>query len=124
MGKIRILVIDDSSTIRNTLRLTLEFKGYDVDEAADGRQGLDRINEQDYHLVFCDLAMPVMDGMTFIQEVRTNLDKPDLPIIVLSAEEEAAKNKAVDAGATSYIGKPFSPQQILAIVERTLGPDA
>jgi len=122
MGLAKILIVDDSDAIRNTLRLTLEFKGYEVFEAADGNEGLKLIRENDYDLVFCDLAMPGLDGASLIREVREGLKKAALPIIVLSAEEPAAKRRAMEAGANGSIDKPFSPRQVLRALEQMLKP--
>lgn len=116
----RILIVDDSETIRSTLRLTLEFKGAEVTEAQNGQEGLDLIRANSYDLIFCDLAMPVLDGLSMIHEVRTGLGLTTVPIIVLSAEEHAAKHKAIEAGANASIDKPFSPKQVLTTLERVL----
>ena len=113
----RILIVDDSDTIRNTLRLTLEFKGYEVFEAANGQEGLDLIRQNSYDLIICDLGMPVLDGLTLIKEVRNGLGMTSLPIIVLSAEENKEKRKAIEAGANEIIDKPFSPKQVLSALE-------
>ena len=118
----RILVIDDSDAIRNTLRLTLEFKGYEVAEARDGKEGLAMIQESDYDLVFCDLGMPGLDGIGLIEAVRRNPQRRSLPIIVLSAEEREAKRRALEAGANASIDKPFSPRQVLHALEGMLRP--
>ena len=120
MAPAKILVIDDSEPIRSTLRLTLEFKGHTVVEAADGREGLEQLRGGSFDLVFCDLAMPEMDGVTLIRQVREALQIKDLPIIVLSAEERGAKLEALEAGANASIDKPFSPRQVLQTLESFL----
>ena len=121
MAAKRILIVDDSDAVRTTLRLTLEFKGYDVSEAADGQEGLDLIRANAYDLVFCDLAMPGMDGHELIRQVRQEMKIDDLPIVLLSAEDRQAKARALEAGASGCIAKPFSPQEVLALVETELG---
>lgn len=116
----KILIVDDSDTIRETLKLTLEFNDYDVTVAADGREGVNLIRQNTYDLVLCDLAMPELDGFGLIKEVRGDLGMPDLPIIILSAEAQGLKQRAIEAGANDSLDKPFAPKDLLAVVERTL----
>ncbi|HUT26275.1 MAG TPA: response regulator [Sumerlaeia bacterium] len=121
MAAHKILIIDDSDSIRTTLKLTLEFGGYEVDEAADGLEGLDRIRDGAYDLVLCDLAMPGLAGIDVIRKVRTEPQTASLPIVVLSAEERKMKDRALTAGANDCIDKPFAPQQVFDVVEKLLG---
>lgn len=114
----KVLIVDDSENIRQTLALTLQFKECDVTEAVNGREGLQKIQEEDFDLVFCDLAMPGMGGEELITRARQELGIRDLPIIVLSAEEREAKNRALTAGATDYLDKPFAPEDVLAMVDK------
>ncbi|HBF35463.1 TPA: two-component system response regulator [Candidatus Sumerlaeota bacterium] len=116
----RILVIDDSDNIRQTLLLTLQFKGHEVMEACDGREGLEAIQNGKYDLVFCDLAMPGLNGHEVIRQIRQDPVFATLPILVLSAEAREIKGKAMIAGATDFIDKPFTPQEIFAALDRWL----
>ena len=120
MARNRILIVDDSETIRTTLRLTLEFSGYEVAMASDGQKGIDLLRANQYDLVFCDLAMPGIQGTDLIRVVRGELGLTDLPIVVLSAEEREAKMEALEAGATECVDKPFSAPQILGLIKRLL----
>ncbi|MBN1867586.1 response regulator [Candidatus Sumerlaeota bacterium] len=120
MARNRILVVDDSESIRITLQLTLEFKGYVVTTAPSGEKGLELLRAGEYDLVFCDLAMPGIQGIDLIRATRTDLGLKDLPIVVLSAEERESKRSALEAGATQCIDKPFVPQQILKTAEQLL----
>jgi len=117
-----ILIIDDSENIRTTLRLTLEFKGFEVTEAVSGEEGLDRLRDGAFDLVFCDLAMPGMGGLEVIQRARTDLGLTSLPLIVLSAEAREAKDAALTAGATDLIDKPFAPDEIFRVLDQYIQP--
>lgn len=117
MAAARILIVDDSESIRTTLRLTLEFKGYEVTEAENGDEGLASILANDYDLVFSDLAMPGLSGVELIEAVKRERGADAPPIIVLSAEEREGKNRALAAGAVDCVDKPFLPQQILDLTE-------
>lgn len=116
----RILIIYDSESIRQTLRLTLEFRGYDVEEAEDGLEGIAQLRKQPFDLVFCDLAMPGMGGQEVIRLAREQMQLQNLPIIVLSAEEREVKDKSLLAGATDCVDKPFAPEQIFETLDRWL----
>ncbi len=117
----RILLVDDSDSIRTTLRLTLEFQGYAVTEACDGDEGLEALQNGEFDLMFSDLAMPGLDGVELIRRAREVLKLTSLPIFLLSAEDREGKNRALAAGATACIDKPFSPQQILDLVAEQTG---
>lgn len=117
----RVLIIDDSENIRATLKLTLEFRGYEVEEACDGKAGLEMLEQNRYDMVFCDLAMPVMNGEEVIRKLRREMGNTELPVVVISAEERDAKNRALTLGATDFIDKPFYPEQIFEMAEKILG---
>lgn len=116
----KILIIDDSDSIRQTLRLTLEFKGYEVEEAENGQEGIAQLQKGRFDLVFCDLAMPGIGGEEVIRTAREQPRLKDLPIIVLSAEQRDAKDRSLSAGATDCIDKPFAPEQIFETIDRWL----
>ena len=105
------------------MRLTLEFKNYEVEEAVNGLEGLEALAKNTYDLVFCDLSMPGMNGEEVIRRIRKDMSLKDLPIIVISAEEREAKNRAMMCGATDFIDKPFYPGQIFEMIERFLDKD-
>ena len=113
----KILIIDDSENIRSTLSLTLEFKGLEVVEAENGLVGLDRLREDSFDLVFCDLAMPGMNGIEVIKRIREELNLTDLPVIVLSAEAREQKAQALTVGATDWVDKPFAPERIFEVID-------
>ncbi|MBK8711951.1 MAG: sigma-54-dependent Fis family transcriptional regulator [Niastella sp.] len=101
----QLLIIDDEKAIRKTLSEILSFEGYKIDEAADGEEGLKKINDKEYDIILCDIKMPKLDGMEFLEKAK--LLYPDTPIIMISGHgniETAVE--AVKKGAYDYISKP------------------
>lgn len=120
MSKI-IMTVDDSATIRQMLSFTLKDAGYEVVEAIDGRDALDRLAEQQIHMLITDLNMPRMDGIELIREVRKDPRHRFIPIIMLTTEsQESKKAEGKAAGASGWIVKPFKPQQLLSVVKMVL----
>ena len=114
-----ILAVDDSASMLNMVKKTLEFGGYRVITAADGREALDRVAEHSPELIVTDINMPVMDGISFIKELRRKDIKT--PILTLTTEyDEAMKQSGFEAGANGWIVKPFVPAQFLDIVKQVL----
>jgi two-component system chemotaxis response regulator CheY len=117
-----ILTVDDSASIRQMLKLTLTGAGHQVFEAANGAEGLTRAQENPAHLVFTDLNMPVMDGLTFIKELRKLPSYRGVPILFLTTESDGElKRQAKEAGATGWLVKPFQQDQLLSVVKKVLG---
>ena len=117
-----ILSVDDSASMRQMVKLTLSGAGYQVAEAANGAEGLDRAKGGSFDMVVTDLNMPVMDGLTFIRELRKLPAYRGIPIIFLTTESDGAKKQdAKTAGATGWITKPFQQDQLLAIARKVLG---
>ena len=120
------LVVDDSATIRQLLTLTLrKYNGgspLKIIEATDGREALEKVRLAHYDLVLTDIKMPNMDGLEFVQRVRTELANTELPIIIISTkgeEEDVARGMAL--GATAYLTKPVSAPKLLETIGRILG---
>ncbi len=114
----RILVIDDEKQIRRMLKAALEGYGYDISEAASGRQGLSQTSIFHPDVVILDLGLPDMDGIDVIARLR---EWTQVPIIVLSVREhEDDKIKALDAGADDYVTKPFGMGELLARLRAAL----
>ncbi len=110
-----VLVVDDSSTVRKMMEWVLKKAGYAVVQAADGREALAVVAKQAVHLVFCDLNMPVMDGITFVKSLRALPDPKTLPVVMLTTEQrEQDVQLARDAGVNDYLNKPCTPEAILA----------
>lgn len=114
-----ILIIDDEKAIRKTLSEILSFEGYKIEEAADGEEGLKKFKEKTYDLVLCDIKMPKMDGIEFLQKAgETNTD---VPIIMISGHGNI--ETAVDAvkkGAYDYISKPPDLNRLLITIRNAM----
>lgn len=119
MNKIRILVVDDESRMRKLVRDFLVRKGYDVIEAADGEEALDRFYaDKDLSLVILDVMMPKLNGYEVCKEIR---ESSKVPIIMLTAKgEESDELMGFEMGVDEYIAKPFSPKILVARVEAIL----
>lgn len=117
---IQILAVDDSDTMREMVKETLELGGYDVILAVDGVDGVKKFAEHsDVNLIIADINMPNMNGIEMIREIR-KLNK-DVPILTLTTEsEETMKQKGKEAGADGWIVKPFRPPQFLDIIKQIL----
>ena len=117
----QVLVIDDSASLRQVVSIALKGAGYDVIEAADGKQALEQLNGSRVHLAICDVNMPVMDGINFVKEVKKRPDHRFLPIIMLTTESrESRKQEGQMAGAKAWVVKPFRPEQILNAVSKLI----
>lgn len=120
MGKV-ILTVDDSASIRQMVKFTLTEAGYTVMEAVDGKDALAKLTGL-VNLVITDLNMPNLDGLGLIRNVRANPELKGMPIIMLTTEsQESHKQQGKAAGATGWIVKPFTRQQMLAVVKRVIG---
>lgn len=114
---IKVLVIDDSFSMRSLVAKTLTGSGYEVVEAKDGKEGLELAGRQPFNLVISDVNMPVMDGLTFVREFRRKA--PFVPVLILTTEVDPAKKaEAKKAGATGWITKPFEPQSLLTTIKK------
>ncbi len=117
----KILTVDDSSTMRRIIKNTLSRIGYeDVVEANDGVDGLNKM--AGVQLVLTDWNMPEMDGLTFVKTLRANAAYNNVPIIMVTTE--AAKKEileAIKSGVTDYIVKPFTPETLKEKLQKVLG---
>lgn len=117
-----ILIVDDSASMRQMVSFTLKTAGHAVDDAADGVIALDKAKAKAYDLVVSDVNMPNMDGIGLVKELRGIESYKFTPILLLtteSAPEKKQEGKA--AGATGWIVKPFSPDQLLGTIKKVLG---
>ena len=116
-----ILAVDDSSTMRQMLSVTLQNAGHQVIQAEDGVVALDIAREQKFDLVITDVRMPNMDGITLVSELRNLPGFEATPLLVLTTESAASKKQAGKAaGATGWIVKPFNKAQLLKVITTTL----
>ena len=117
-----ILTVDDSRSVRQMVGYTLREEGFDVLEAADGREALELLESRQVDLILTDLNMPVMDGIAMIRGARSLSSCRFIPIIMLTTESEVAKKQeGKAAGATGWIVKPFQPEQLIGVVKKLLG---
>ena len=116
-----ILTADDSASIRQVVGMVLRGSGYQVVEAVDGLDGLSKLKGQEVDLILTDFNMPNMDGLEFTRQIRAILQYKFVPIILLTTESHAdRKQQGKAAGATAWIVKPFTPDQLLAVVKKVL----
>jgi two-component system response regulator MprA len=109
----RILVVDDDRAVRESLRRSLQFNGYTVQLASDGRQAIEMLAAQRPDAMVLDVMMPRMDGLEVCRRLRGTGD--DLPILVLTARDAVSDRVAgLDAGADDYLPKPFALEELLA----------
>src|SRR6201995_5145449 len=114
-----ILIIDDEKAIRKTLTEILSFEGYKIDEASDGEEGLKKFREKTYDVVLCDIKMPKLDGIEFLQKAAEN--NGDTPIIMISGHgniETAVE--AVKKGAYDFISKPPDLNRLLITIRNAM----
>lgn len=117
----RVLIVDDSKTMRDLLNFTLSGAGYDVIQGVDGVDGLEVAEREEVDVVITDINMPRMDGFGLIEALRGHASYRSTPILVLTTETaDDKKQRARSAGATGWIVKPFEPAKLLSVVERVM----
>ena len=115
----RILSVDDSTSIRQMVNFTLGKAGYEVVEAVDGKDGLDKAGAGKFDLIITDLNMPNMDGIQMMTAVRKLPGYAFTPILMLTTESQAEKKAAGrQAGATGWIVKPFNAEQLISVIQK------
>jgi two-component system chemotaxis response regulator CheY len=117
-----VLAVDDSASIRQMLAFTLKSAGYEVVEAVDGEDGLEKARNHSIQLVLTDQNMPRMDGLTLIRSLREMPQYKAVPILMLTTESsDAMKVQGRAAGATGWLVKPFDPQKLIEVVKKVIG---
>lgn len=117
-----ILAVDDSASIRQMVAFTLKGAGYEVVEAVDGEDGLNKAKSKPFNLVLTDQNMPKMDGITLIKSLRAIPQYKTTPILVLTTEAgDTMKSQGKAAGATGWLVKPFDPQKLMDVVKKVIG---
>jgi two-component system chemotaxis response regulator CheY len=119
----RILIVDDSASVRQVQRHVLSGAGYEVVEATDGKEALAELGKGEaVNLILTDLNMPNLDGLGLIRAVRSDAAHRLTPVVIITTEsQEAKKVEARTAGATGWIVKPFTPEQLIGVVKRVVG---
>jgi len=116
-----ILAVDDSASMRQMVSFTLRSSGYEVIEAIDGQDALDKIGDRQVDLVLTDQNMPRMDGLTLIRQLREQDRFKRTPILVLTTESsDEMKQAGRAAGATGWMVKPFDPARLLEVIGKVL----
>lgn len=116
------MAVDDSASVRQMVSFTLSEAGYNVIEACNGRDAIQKLNSNAPNLIVTDLNMPEMNGIDLIRNVRTNPRYKFVPIILLTTESNDDKKKeGKSAGATGWIVKPFKPEQLLSVIKKVIG---
>lgn len=118
-----ILIVDDSASVRQVVKIALTGAGYEVIEGVDGQDALSKLTGQKVHLIISDVNMPNMDGITFVKEVKKLAAYKFTPVIMLTTEsQESKKQEGQAAGAKAWVVKPFQPAQMLAAVSKLILP--
>ncbi|MGI6394415.1 MAG: response regulator [bacterium] len=118
-----ILIVDDSATLRASVNFVLTDAGYDVVQAKNGEEGLAKLLEnkragEKVDMIISDINMPVMDGISFIKEVKKG-EFRFIPILILTTESENSKKmEGKAAGASGWLVKPFKPEQLIWVVKK------
>jgi two-component system, chemotaxis family, chemotaxis protein CheY len=117
----KVLIVDDSASMRQLIAFTLQKAGYDVAQGVNGKDGLAQLEKHTPQLVISDLNMPEMDGLEFIRQLRSRPASKFIPVLMLTTETDGAKKQeGKSAGATGWIVKPFQPDQLLQVIARVL----
>lgn len=117
----KILVVDDSESIREVLAYTLRDAEYEVTTAVDGKDALAKAQGERFRLVLTDLYMPEMNGLELIKELRQLNNYKGVPILFITTESQLEKKReAKQAGATGWIVKPFHPEKLLKTIKKVL----
>lgn len=118
-----ILIVDDSASLRNVVKIALTRTGYQVIEGCDGKDALSKLTGQKVQLIISDVNMPNMDGITFVKEVKKLPEYKFTPIIMLTTESQKQKMmEGKAAGAKAWVVKPFKPEQMLTAVSKLILP--
>ena len=118
MGK-RMLIVDDSPSVRKLVKFTLKAKGFQVSSAGDGVEALELMEQENYEAIILDINMPRMNGLEFLKRIKEDVRHASIPVIMLTTEgQDGDKDRAVSLGATAYMVKPFKPTQLLSLLEK------
>ncbi len=114
-----LLIVDDSASMRQMVSFTLKDAGYDVVAAANGKEALGKLAGPKISMVITDLNMPEMDGIELIKQLRGMAGYKFVPIVMLTTESQDAKKQAgKQAGASGWMVKPFTPEQLVEMVKK------
>jgi two-component system chemotaxis response regulator CheY len=115
----KVLVVDDSASMRQLVSYTIKTAGHEVVVAENGKEALGKLDTEKVDMIITDLNMPEMDGIELIKNLRCRQEYKFAPIIMLTTQsQETKKQEGRQAGASGWIVKPFSPEQLLDVVRR------
>jgi|CXWL01.1.fsa_nt_gi two-component system chemotaxis response regulator CheY len=118
-----ILIVDDSSSLRQVVKMALQGAGYDVLEAGDGKAALALLDGRQINMVVCDVNMPIMNGIEFVKAAKALSAYRFVPILMLTTEgQDAKKEEGKAAGAKAWMVKPFVPSSLLNAVSKLCLP--
>lgn len=118
-----ILIVDDSETLRQVVSMVLTSAGFEVTEAADGRDAIAKLGTKRFNLVISDVNMPGMDGLGFLKVLRNHPQYKFTPVVMLTTETNQSKQQqGKEAGAKAWLIKPFRPESLLKAVSMFLQP--
>ena len=125
MAKYRVLIVEDSPTMRQLLVFALRrLKGVEIAEAQDGMDGLRRISSDPFDIALIDINMPVMDGLKLIRLIRGEDALKEIPIVVITTEGASEdRERAIALGANEYLTKPIQANKVLSVVKGLLKVD-
>ena len=114
----RVLLVEDETDLRKMMKILLELHGYDVIEAADGYEAVEKAIEQEPNLILMDIAMPVMDGIDSTRAIRRHAELNGVPIVAVTAYGDFYSQRAKNAGCIDVIQKPIDFGQLKPMIER------
>ncbi len=118
---VRVLVVDDTASVRQLIRVNLELDGYEVHEAVDGQDCLDRIADIAPDVVTIDVVMPRLDGYATVASLRSDPVTATLPVVMVTTQVQAADlRRAAEVGVDAHVSKPFDPDSLADVVQRAL----
>ncbi len=121
MGK-KILLVDDSESMRKIAGKAISDAGYDVTTAEDGKLGLSKIEKEKYDAIISDVNMPNMNGLEMVKAGRMFASNKYTPVIMLTTESsDEMRQKGKEAGAKVWVVKPFNPDQLLGVLKKLIG---
>lgn len=117
-----VLVVDDAQTMRGLISMTLKNAGYDVIEAGDGVEALEKMAKTRVHMVMADMNMPNMNGIEMLKRIKANPGTRFIPVVILSTmSDPESKRQGQEAGAKAWIVKPFKPATVVSVVKKVIG---
>jgi len=116
-----VLIADDNENVRVILKLTLQFKGYNLIEVEDGAEAIEALKANAVDLLISDISMPNMTGLELLSKLRADPQFAKLPVIICSAEKGVTTDDLIARGANAFLLKPCSPKELLETVKNLIG---